>query len=68
MLDLYQEKGFEPFIKEYTDLSISINHNVVVNVGDIKKSGFGVGLSEEGYLLLENNGIVEKIILGDIEV
>ncbi len=68
MLALYQEKGFEPFIKEYTDLSISINHNVVVNVGDSKKSGFGMGLSEEGYLLIENNGIIEKIILGDIEV
>lgn len=47
---------------------MSINHNVVVNVNGNKKCGVGVGLSEEGYLLLENNGEIEKIILGDIEV
>jgi len=68
MLDKYQENGFSSFIQDYTDLSITLNHNVVVNNGGIKKSGFGVGLSEEGYLLLENNGVIEKIILGDIEV
>ena len=68
MLDRYQKEGFAPFIDDYYSLSITINHNVVVNVGGEKKSGFGVGLSEEGYLLLENNGKIEKIILGDIEV
>lgn len=68
MLDRYQIEGFAPFIDDYYSLSITINHNVVVNVGGEKKSGFGVGLSEEGYLLLENNGKIEKIILGDIEV
>lgn len=68
MFDEYQTFGFAHFLKEYSDLSMSINHNVVVNVNGDKKYGFGVGLSEEGYLLLENNGKIEKIILGDIEV
>lgn len=68
MFEEYQNAGFAPFIKDYCELSMSINHDVVVNVNGNKKSGFGVGLSEEGYLLLENNGVIEKIILGDIEV
>lgn len=68
MLELYQNEGFGPFIKEYCDLSMSINHEVTVNCNGIIKNGFGVGLSEEGYLLLDCDGKVEKIILGDIEV
>lgn len=68
MFEDYQKFGFAPFLNDYCDLSMSINHNVVVNVNGNKKCGVGVGLSEEGYLLLENNGEIEKIILGDIEV
>lgn len=68
MLELYQNEGFAPFIKEYCDLSMSINHNVTINCNGVIKKGFGVGLSEEGYLLLECDDKVEKIILGDIEV
>lgn len=68
MLEVYQQQGFEPFEKEYKSLSMTIGHEVVVNVNGEKKSGFGVGLSEEGYLLLQNEGQIEKIILGDIEV
>ncbi len=68
MLEVYQKEGFAPFLEEYTSLSMTINHNVTVNNNGITKSGFGVGLSEEGYLLLKNGDNIEKIILGDIEV
>lgn len=68
MLKTYQNCGFEPFLQEYTQLSRTINHDVVVNANGVKKYGFAVGLSEEGYLLLKNDGKTEKIILGDIEV
>lgn len=68
MLKVYQEKGFAPFEEDYRKMSMTLGHNVVCNVNGEIKRGFGVGLSEEGYLLLENDGKVEKIILGDIEV
>lgn len=68
MLEVYQKDGFAPFEEEYKNLSMTIGHNVVVNNNGEKKCGFGVGLSEEGYLLLQNGDVVEKIILGDIEV
>lgn len=68
MLEQYQKEGFAPFKEDYYKFSMSINHDIVVNCnGDIKK-GYGVGLSDEGYLLLDSNGNIDKIILGDIEV
>lgn len=67
MLNEYQKTGFSSFIDEYTNLSRTINHNVTVNANGDKKSGYAVGLSEEGYLLLKTDYGVEKIILGDIE-
>lgn len=68
MLEVYQKQGFAPFEKEYISLSMTIGHDVVVNVDGNRKCGYGLGLSEEGYLLLKNDDKIEKIILGDIEV
>lgn len=68
MLEKYQNNGFDTFLEEYTKLSRTINHNVTVNINGEKKSGFALGLSEEGYLMLKTENGVEKIILGDIEV
>lgn len=68
MLEVYQKDGFAPFEDEYIKLSMTIGHNAVVNINGEKKSGFGVGLSEEGYLLLQTGEKIERIILGDIEV
>lgn len=68
MLARYQENGFDAFYEQYAEMSMTLNQNVSVNVNGEIKTGFAVGLSEEGYLLLDNGGVVQKIILGDIEV
>lgn len=64
----YSKEGFAPFLDEYLAMSRTIGRDVVLNGMNGKTTGRAVGLSDEGYLLLEHDGVVEKVIVGDIEV
>lgn len=67
-LDIYQKEGFEPFREQYEGLSRTIGREVTVTSLDGKVCGKAVGLSPEGYLLLEKEGKIQKIIVGDVGV
>ena len=67
-LAVYEKTGFDTFISEYMALSRTIGYVVTVSAPNGSITGKAVGLSEEGNLLIDNNGKIEKIIVGDVEV
>lgn len=66
-LAVYEKTGFDTFIGEYIKRSRTIGNVVTVSSQNGSITGKAVGLSEEGNLLIDNNGKIEKIIVGDVE-
>lgn len=66
MLNEYERSGFKKFEKQYCDNCISIGKNVTVNTPDGIVQGKGIGISETGYLLVENEKGINEIIVGDV--
>ncbi len=64
----YEISGFKSFLDEYISKSRTIGNIVTVKSGERNITGQAVGLSEEGYLLVNNCGVIEKVIVGDVEV
>lgn len=66
MLNEYERSGFKEFEKQYCDNCISIGKNVTVNTLNGIVEGLGIGISETGYLLVENEKGINEIIVGDV--
>ena len=64
----YEKTGFISFLDEYISRSRTIGNVVTVSSLSKKITGEAIGLSEEGYLLINNDGVIEKVIVGDVEV
>lgn len=52
-LALFQEKGFEPFQKNWPLSDALYNHLITLKVGEVMTSGIAKGINELGHLLLE---------------
>lgn len=66
LINNYCENGFNELRDEYTKRSASIGTEVSIksNNGIIK--GRALGISDKGYLLIENNGTVTEVVAGDL--
>ncbi len=62
----YEKTGFDSFLDDYISRSRTIGQVVTVTSGNKKITGEALGLSEDGYLLINNNGVIEKVIVGDV--
>lgn len=65
--DEFLEKGFNFIRKDYERMASFLNQELKVSVFNVIKTGFSQGLDDDGTLLLLNeNGNVEKINMGEI--
>jgi len=66
---LYLDEGFSSIRKKYISLSCLEGQKVEVVFGDEHKNGVAHGIDESGALLLKrDNGQVEQIIAGDVNI
>ena len=65
-LDTYKNKNFLTIKEEW--LSMALNYKKIITIQTEKelKTGLFLTLDDDGYLVLENNGIKERIIAGDL--
>lgn len=69
LLDLinnYCVNGFNKLRDEYTKRSASIGTDVCIKSNNGVIKGRAIGISDKGYLLIENNGTVTEIVAGDL--
>ena len=66
-LENFEKNGFDSYKNEYISKSRTINTNVNIINGSKNINGIAKGLSSEGYLLVQTNEGIEKVIVGDVE-
>lgn len=67
LYSLYNEEGFVPIASLWEALSVTINHEVVINTAQGRREGIAVGLDPSGALLVDiGMGNVVKVISGDV--
>lgn len=65
-MDVFQEKGIEPFLLEWKQYDLLENKKVSINTGTEIVSGLAKGINPQGCLLLElPSGNLEKFSCGD---
>lgn len=63
----YAAEGFGPFAARYAERDLLRGQPVTLSIGGIQRTGIGVGLAEDGALLLDFDGRVERIVAGEVE-
>jgi len=64
---LFQREGFEPIIKEWKKLSITLGHRVKVQFHKEHLEGEALNIDSDGALLVRrDSGFVERVTAGDI--
>ena len=66
LIELYLTEGFSPIRELWLQYTSSIGKLVFVDKGTEKEFGKIIGLSPEGYLLLENEEKITPILVGDV--
>jgi len=66
LINLYKQKGFKPFVKEYNENLIFLNKQIVVESKHIVR-GKAIGVDEKGNLLVSTDSFcVERISSGTV--
>ena len=65
-INLFYEEGFEVLRKQWLDNAKGIGKKITVRQGSDVKEGIFRGIDENADLLLENDGVVSKILVGDV--
>lgn len=63
---LWQNSGFAPIKEKWLANAKGLGEEIVVNLENGKKTGRFSGVDENGLLLLETSGQIEKIYAGDV--
>lgn len=65
-MEVFIERGLEPFLSEWKNYDLLEGENISVNTGKEIISGIAKGISPQGYLLLKlSSGNIEKYSYGD---
>lgn len=63
----YAAQGFAPFAARYAERDLLRGQSVTLSIGGTQRTGIGAGLAEDGALLLDFDGRVERIVAGEVE-
>lgn len=63
----YAAQGFAPFAARYAERDLLRGQSVTLSVGGVQRTGIGAGLAEDGALLLDFDGRIERIVAGEVE-
>lgn len=66
--DRVLDEGFAPILEEWRTLSVTLGMDVKVIAPDRTFYGKAIDIDEEGNLLVECEGKVEKVIAGDVSI
>jgi BirA family biotin operon repressor/biotin-[acetyl-CoA-carboxylase] ligase len=64
---IYAAVGFVPFAARYAERDLLRGQSVTLSIGGIQRTGIGVGLAEDGALLLDFDGRIKRIVAGEVE-
>ncbi len=64
----YAQKGFAPIREEWLTLATGLGEEIRIMQEQTEKRGIYSGVDDNGLLLLDNNGKIEKISAGDVFV
>lgn len=62
----WQSQGFASIKKKWLQNVKGLGEEIIVNTGQVEKKGIFTGVDENGTLLLQRQGQVEKIYAGDV--
>ena len=65
-LNEYKNQGFTQIKEDWLSLALNYQKNITIKIENTLKIGVFLTLDDDGYLVLENNGIKERIIAGDL--
>lgn len=66
--DVVQREGFEPILKEWKTLSVTLNKYVNVIAPDKTFTGKAIDLDQDGNLLVQTENGVERVMAGDVSI
>lgn len=64
----FLKQGFSSLIDDYSNLCITIGHEVEIITPSEKYYAKAIGIDPEGKLLIERNGITQTVISGEVSV
>ena len=65
---LFLKQGFSSLIDEYSSLCITIGREVEIITPSEKYTAKAIGITSEGELLIEREGLTEKLNSGEVSV
>uniref|UniRef100_UPI0010A060BC bifunctional biotin--[acetyl-CoA-carboxylase] ligase/biotin operon repressor BirA n=1 Tax=Ningiella ruwaisensis TaxID=2364274 RepID=UPI0010A060BC len=66
MLEIFQQQGLQPFLKEWHQADLFLNERISIGAGNFSTTGISRGIDSSGALLLEVDGIVKPYFGGEI--
>ncbi len=62
------QDGFSAMLQEWRDLSVTLGQPVNVVGGGRNFSGVAIDIDNDGALLVETSGGVERVLAGDVSI
>ncbi len=67
-LPAFEEYGLQPFLSDWRSLDQYRDQNVVLHLGENRVAGIERGVDEQGALLVEHNGKLQRYYSGEISL
>ncbi|MBR5599521.1 MAG: biotin--[Alphaproteobacteria bacterium] len=62
----YQEKGFNMIKNQWLELALNLNKKIIVKTEKETKEGIFTNIDDNGYMIITQNNIEERIIAGEL--
>lgn len=63
-----RQDGFEPIRQQWTSMALALNEQACISGMQGREYGVVRGLDREGYLLLEQDGEIKRVLAGDMVI
>lgn len=67
-LNEFQEKGFQPFVEDWSKYDLLQGRSIKIIRESNSMLGIGKGVNERGELLLEHDGVLKAISMGEVKL
>ena len=65
---LAQKEGFKPILDQWRQYSITLNQHIKVIGTNETYTGVAVDIDDEGALLVDRNGKINRVLAGDVSI